>query len=382
MKIAVVCFPSVGGSGVVATAQAVGLARRGHEVHLISRAPPARLEAERDNLTFHRVELEEYPLFESPPYTLALASTLIDVARAERLDVIHVHYAVPHAASAQLARQALAPHAPKIVTSLHGTDVVRIGIHPAYRSATVFSVGQSDAVIVPSRYLAEEARRLLEVPLTRQIEVIPNFVDTERFAPPSGAFGSPLEQLFDASEAGSPVLFHVSNFRAVKRVKDVIEALARLRRRLPARLVLVGEGPERAAAEEQVRALGLQRSVHFAGRRDSFVGDLGHASAFLLASETESFGLAALEAMSAGVPVFGYRVGGLPELVTPDVGTLVEPFDVEALAGAMGEVLADPERHAHFRRAARARAVEQFRAEPALDRYEAYLHQVLEGKTK
>lgn len=380
MSIGIVCFPSLGGSGVVASAEAMGLAARGHRVHLIARSRPARALPACERLFFHPVELTEYPLFEHPLYTLALASTLIDVVRTHALDLLHVHYAVPHATSAYVARQALGSRAPKLVTSLHGTDVTRMGVEPAYRSATVFTVAQSDAVIVPSAFLQREAYRLLEVPASLPIEVIPNFVDSDVFAPAAEPDARVLSPLFGPDTGEGPVLFHVSNFRPVKRVTDVIEVLARLRKEVPAKLVLVGEGPERAGAEARVRQLGLERWVCFTGRRNDFADDLKHADAFVLPSQTESFGVAALEALSVGVPVFGYHVGGLPEVVTSEVGALVQPLNVDALADAILAMLKNPAARASMRAAARKRALEQFRAEPALDRYESTLRRILEER--
>ena len=368
LRVGIVCFPSLGGSGVVATAQAVGLAARGHEVHLIARALPGRADALPAGLTYHPVALPPYPLFDAPPYTVALASTIIDVARAHRLDVVHVHYAVPHAASAYLARQALGAAAPRVVTSLHGTDVTRVGVDPAYRPVTVFCVGQSDGVVVPSRFLQREAERLLGLPAGLPVEVVPNFVDTARFSPGPDA----------PAPGDAPHLLHVSNFRPVKRVPDVLEAFARVRRALPgARLTLVGDGPDMGVARHRAWELGVDAHARFLGRQTDFMAELRSADAFLLPSESESFGVAALEALSTGVPVFGYRVGGLPDLVTEDVGRLVTPLDVDALAAATVAVLRAPDVHARLRRAARARAVEHFRAEPALERYEAYLRHVL-----
>lgn len=378
MTIGIVCFPSLGGSGVVASEEAMGLAARGHKVHLIARERPPRALPACDRLFFHPVELSEYPLFEYPLYTLGLASALIDLSRAHGLELIHVHYAVPHATSAYVARQALGASAPKLVTSLHGTDVTRVGVEPAYRSATTFAVGQSDAVIVPSAFLQREAHRLLELPASLPVEVIPNFVDTDRFVPKDADDTRVLRGLFGPDAGEGPLLIHVSNFRPVKRVVDVIEVLARVRQHLPARLVLVGEGPERSLAETRARQLGLEPWVAFTGRRNDFAQDLRHADAFVLPSQSESFGVAALEAMSSGVPVFGYRVGGLPELVTEEVGALVQPFDVDALAEAVLVTLQNPGAHQSMRAAARARAVTHFRAEPALDRYETLLRRVLE----
>ncbi len=380
--IGVLCFPSIGGSGVIASELAVGLARRGHRLHIFATAPPSRPLPACERLTFHRIPVAPYPLFEHAPYDLAAASTIVEVARAERLDLLHVHYAVPHSTSAYLARQILgaaAPNAaPKVVTSLHGTDVTTVGADPSYREVTRFTVAASDGVVVPSRSLEVAARALLGSTSAPHIEVIPNFVDTQRFAPALRPDPARLHALFGGDGRG-PTLFHVSNFRAVKRTTDLVEVLARVRRAVPARMVLVGDGPERAATEARARALGLAEATVFLGKQDGFVELLQHADAFVLPSHSESFGVAALEALSAGVPVFGYRVGGLPELVTPEVGRLVEPHDVDALAAALIAALRDPTTRSSLAAAARARALAEFRIEPALDRYEAYFDRVIAG---
>jgi L-malate glycosyltransferase len=382
LGIGIVCYASLGGSGVVAADLAGGLALRGHRVHVIASAPPSRPLPASERLTFHPVTVAEYPLFEQAPYELALSAVIVEVAAAQRLDIVHVHYGVPHAASAYLARQALGAAAPRIVTTLHGTDVTRVGAHPSYRSITRFTVAASDALTVPSAFLRVAATRLLAGDGAPAIEVIPNFVDTDRFTPPAARDRGRLDALFPAgsgNSANGPVLFHVSNFRPVKRVGDLLEVLARVRRHLPARLVLVGDGPERSAAAERARALGLDDCVCFLGQRTEFADALRQADAFLLPSETESFGVAALEALSSGVPVFGYRVGGLPEVVADGTGMLVAPGDVDALADALGAVLGDPARHAGMSRAARARAVAGFGRDAALDRYEACYRRVLDG---
>jgi N-acetyl-alpha-D-glucosaminyl L-malate synthase BshA len=365
LHIGVVCFPSLGGSGVVACELALGLAARGHDVHVLATARPARAQSS-ERLTFHPVRVPKYPVFEHPPYTLAVASLIVEVAHAHALDVLHVHYAVPHAASALLARAVLGARAPRLVTSLHGTDVAPLGADPAYRSVTAHAVAASDAIIVPSGYLRGEVRARLGLPAGTPVEVVPNFVDTERFAP-----GPPRPR-------ARPVLFHVSNLRPVKRAVDLVEVLVRVRRHLDARLVVVGDGPDAPAVEDRAAALGVDRHVQLLGRRDDFLGELRAADAFVLPSEVESFGVAALEALSAGVPVFGYRVGGLPEVVVDGVGRLVEPFDTEALAGAIVETLAAPAAHAAMARAARAHVLERYRREPAIDRYLTIFQSLLE----
>jgi L-malate glycosyltransferase len=383
LAIGVVCYPSLGGSGVIASELAVGLAQRGHRVQVIASAPPSRPLPEHDRLFFHEVSVADYPLFEHPPYAMALAAAIVEVTNEQRLDLLHVHYAVPHAASAYLARQVLGRAAPRVVTTLHGTDVTRVGLDPSYASITRFTVAASDGLTTPSDFLRREAHRLLDVPEEPPIEVIPNFVDTDHFVPAAARDRTRFDALFAAVggaalPSGAPVLFHVSNFRAVKRTADLIEVLARLRRQVPARLVLVGDGPERAHAAQRARDLGVAHSVCFLGKRGDFVEYLKHADAFVLPSESESFGVAALEALSAGVPVFAYRVGGLPEVVSDGVGRLVEPFDTAALAAAVYDVVTDPARHAQMARAARAHALAHFRREPALVRYEAYFSRVLE----
>ncbi|MGA9523429.1 MAG: N-acetyl-alpha-D-glucosaminyl L-malate synthase BshA [Myxococcaceae bacterium] len=377
LAVGIVCFPSFGGSGVVASELADGLSARGNRVHLFSTAWPGHAVASAQHVRFHEIQVPSYPLFEHAPYTLAVASKLMDVARAEKLDIIHVHYAVPHAASGYLARQLLGTDAPRLVTSLHGTDVTRVGADPSYRSVTSAAVAASDGVIVPSDFLRREARTQLQLAESVPIEVIPNFVDAERFAPAARRDRSRLDALFGPSAGKGPVLVHVSNFRPVKRPSELIEVLSRVRRQLPARLVLVGDGPERGTAEARARALGLGDAVRFLGIRRDFVEWLPHADAFLLTSENESFGVAALEALSAGVPVFAYRVGGLPEVVSPGAGWLVEPLDVEALARAVVDALSNPGALEVMGQAARRDVVERFRREPALDRYEEFYRQVL-----
>lgn len=370
LHLAVVCYPSLGGSGVIAADIAAGLAQRRHRVHVIASAPPARPLPESENLFFHEVRIADYPLFEHPPYGVAVAAAIVDVVRQCRIDLVNVHYAVPHATSAYLARQVLGADAPRIVATLHGTDVTRVGVDPAYQSITAFAVAQADAVTVPSAYLQRETHRLLHLPHALPVHVIPNFVDTERFRPPERRERARLRGFFPAGDADAAVLVHVSNFRPVKRVVDLLEVLARVRRTLPARLLLIGDGPERGRAEQRARELGLTEHVCFLGKRPEFADLLRHCDAFLLPSESESFGVAALEALSSGVPVFGYAVGGLPEVVTADVGTLVPAYDVDALAAAVAEVAGRISLRDRLGEAARARAVAGFGRDAALDRYE------------
>ena len=382
LSVGIVCFPSLGGSGIVATELAVGLSLRGHRVHVIASAPPSRTLPTCERLFLHEVSVPSHPALQYAPYAMALASSLVEIATEHRLVVIHVHYAVPHAAAAYLARQVLGGSAPRIVTTLHGTDVTQIGSDPSYRSITRFTVAQSDGVTVPSEFLKSEAYLKLRLPPEPPIEVIPNFVATEHFTPAPRRDRSHFDAMFEsaggaAEDRGAPVLFHVSSFRPVKRVLDLVEVLARVRRHTKARLMLVGDGPDRQRLMQRARELGVQRSVCAVGTHAEFVDYLRHADAFLLPSESESFGVAALEAMSCGVPVVAYGVGGLPEVITPEVGRLVAPFDVDALAAAALGILSDESERDALGANARLRVLSLFRRESAIERYENHYRRVL-----
>jgi len=361
LNIGISCYPTFGGSGVVATEIGLGMARRGHRVHLFAYDRPARLAESADGIIFHRIEVRDYPVFHQPPYTLALTSRMVDVARHEKLDILHVHYAVPHATSAFLARSVLGAHAPRIVTTLHGTDITLVGSDPTYRPITRFSIQQSDAVTTPSTWLRDETHRLLDLD-GLPIDVIPNFVDMQRFAPnrtlPYG----------DRPAA----LVHVSNFRAVKRVPDVVEVFAGVLRERPAHLTLIGDGPERGRVEYLVERLGLQTKVDFVGELHDVRAHLQEADLFLLPSESESFGVAALEAQAMGVPVIASRVGGLPEVIADhETGRLLPVGDIAGMTTAALELLADPARLGRMRLAARERAVGRFEMNAVLDGYVA-----------
>jgi N-acetyl-alpha-D-glucosaminyl L-malate synthase BshA len=369
LAIGIVCYPSLGGSGVVAAELASGLAARGHRVHLIASAEPGRAPLA-SGVQLHRVAVPQYPLFDHAPYEMAVAGSIVDVASAYGLDVLNVHYAVPHAASAYMARRVLGSAAPRCVVTLHGTDVTRVGLEPSIRAVTRFAIAAAEQITVPSEFLRAAAAELLGAEVARRIAVLPNFVDAEAFRPPPAPQPGVIDALFGGAADGA-TLMHVSNFRPVKRTGDLIELLARVRRHTPARLVLVGEGPERAATVAQAAARGLGDCVRALGAVADLPALLGHADAFVLTSESESFGVAALEALSSGVPVFAYRVGGLPEVVAPDCGALVEPFDLDALAAAVVAVLRDPAPLAALRRAARRRAVTHFARAAAIDRYES-----------
>lgn len=382
LSIGIVCFPSLGGSGIVATELAVDLSVRGHRVHVIASAPPSRTLPTCERLFLHEVPVPTHPALQYPPYALALAGTLVEVSSDHKLDIVHVHYAVPHATSAYLARQVLGAAAPRIVATLHGSDVTEIGSDPSLRATTRFSVVKADGVTVPSEFLKAEIYSKLGVPKERAIEVIPNFVDTEHFSPIPLRDRSRFDALFasaggDPEDRGAPVLFHVSSFRPVKRVVDLVEVLAAVRGRMKARLMLVGDGPDRQRLMSRARELNVQQSVCLVGAHAEFVDYLRHADVFLLPSESESFGVAALEALSCGVPVVAYRVGGIPDVVVPEVGRLVPPFDLKALAAATADILSDPSAREAMGRAARAHVTNHFRRVSAIDRYEDHYRRVL-----
>jgi N-acetyl-alpha-D-glucosaminyl L-malate synthase BshA len=366
LRIGVACFSTFGGSGVIAAEVANALARRGHAVHVFSDERPGRLGPDDAALRFHLVTPPAYPQLPHSLYTLALASKIVEVARAGGLDLVHAHYALPHAASAELARQVLAADgagaALRVVTTLHGTDITLVGSDPSYLPLTRFSILASDAVTVPSRWLAEATRRTLDLPAKFSIDVVPNFVDVDRFRPRARTGATPADRL--------PVLVHVSNFRPLKRVGDVVAVFARVRAAGPARLRLVGDGPDRAVAVAELARLGLTADVDLLGEQVDLPAALADAALFLLPSESESFGLAALEALACGVPVVASDVGGLPEVVADgEVGFLHPVGDVAAMAGSARRLLDDPLLRGRMAAAARARAEALFRPEPAIEGY-------------
>lgn len=377
LRIAVVCYPALGGSGVIASELALGLAGRGHRVTLVATALPERLSG--TAVRFERVEVPSSPVFEHAPYGEAVACRLVELVRREPVDLIHLHYAVPHAASALLAAAVLGRAAPPMVVTLHGTDVTALGAHPSLHAVTAAALDACAGLTTPSRYLRGEAIDQFSLPRER-IEVIANFVDLERFRPPPRRDPAQVDALFGGpAEAAGPVLFHVSNFRPIKRPLDLVEVMARIRRTVPARLVLIGDGPERATVEARIEALGLAGAVRSLGRRRDFAGLLRHGDGFLLTSESESFGVAALEALASGVPVFGYRVGGVPEVVAEGTGALVPCGDLDALAAAVIAGTTDRATHAAMAEAARARSESLFSMNLAVERYELYFRHVLAG---
>jgi N-acetyl-alpha-D-glucosaminyl L-malate synthase BshA len=353
VKIGITCYPTYGGSGVVATELGVALASEGHEVHFISYALPTRLDLPRKNVFFHEVVAPSYPLFVSPPYTLALATKMAEVAANAGLDLLHVHYALPHAISAILARE-MGERRLKVVTTLHGTDITIVGQDRSYLPITRFGIERSDAVTAVSRYLREVTIR--EFGVKREIVRIPNFVDATQYRP-DGA--SPYAR--GLVREGEAALIHISNFRPVKRVADVMAIFDRVRRRHDARLLLAGDGPERSLAERLSREGGYEEKTVFLGNVAAVETVLPVGRVMLLPSDPESFGLAALEAMACGVPVVGSDAGGLPEVVIEgETGFLRPVGDVEGMAEAASRLIADPDLHRRFSEASRRRAVEVF----------------------
>jgi len=372
MRIGISCYPTFGGSGVVATELAMALAAGGDEVHVISYALPSRLSLLAPSLFFHEVVVPHYPLFEYPPYSLALASKMAEVARHQKLDLMHVHYAVPNAISAVLAKQILAPLPLAVVTTLHGTDITLVGNDPSYLETTRFGLRMSDAVTAVSSSLREATVEQLGLEASR-IEVIPNFIDPERYAEVRGSAGARRW-----AKPGEKILIHISNFRPVKRIMDVLDVFLEVRKRVPARLLLVGDGPDRAKAEERCRRGGNCGAVTFLGNIAAVEEVLVGADLFLLPSESESFGLAALEALSCAVPVVASTAGGIPEVVRDGIDGLLYPVgDTAAMAAGAAALLADPTRHASFSAAAREGAVARFAQDKVVGQYRALYERVL-----
>ncbi|HIE60542.1 MAG TPA: N-acetyl-alpha-D-glucosaminyl L-malate synthase BshA, partial [Microbacterium sp.] len=358
MKIGITCYPTYGGSGAVATELGLALAERGHEVHFVSYDQPFRLDHFRERVFFHEVEMEDYPLFEHPPYSLALAVALHDTARKHELDLLHMHYAIPHATSAWIAHEMLGEQTDlKIVTTLHGTDITLVGLHPSFHAITRFSILKSHGLTAVSEFLRRETVRDFRVPEQR-IEVIPNFIDTSIYRPG-------LEPSHRATLApdGEKIVMHISNFRAVKRVEDVVAIFARMSAEHPARLVLVGDGPERPRVLLRAEELGVRDKVLFLGKHTSVHELLSCADLFLLPSASESFGLVALEAMACGAPVVASNIGGLPEVIEAGTtGYMFDVGDIQGMAEAGVRVLADDDLRASMSRAGRVLAEERFSA--------------------
>ena len=371
MKIGITCYPTYGGSGVVATELGMELAARGHEIHFISYAPPIRLTETNDRIQFHEVEVSSYPLFDYAPYTLSLAVKMMEVAESENLDLLHVHYAIPHSVSALLARMMAAPRRLPFITTLHGTDITLVGNDRSFLPITKFSIEQSDGVTAISHYLKQ--RTLEDFDIKRPIEVIPNFVNCDLYCrTPNPALRSQW------APDGEPILMHLSNFRPVKRVTDVVEIFALVREKVRAKLVMIGDGPDRGAAEYIVRKKKLGRDVHFLGKQDRIYQHLAQADVFLLPSDMESFGLAALEAMACEVPVVATNVGGLPEVIEHGVdGYLFTPRELEVGARYALEILSRADRGREMGQRARVNARKKYCANDVIPMYEAYYRQVI-----
>ena len=373
MRIGITCYPTYGGSGVVATELGIELAARGHDVHFISYAMPVRITEAAGRIHFHEVEMLNYPLFDHPPYTLALATAMTNVAVNESLDLLHVHYAIPHSVSAYLARAMLKPRRLPFVTTLHGTDITLVGSDRSYLPITRFSIEESDAVTAISEYLRDITKREFEI--RRPVEVIPNFVNCDVFTPANGKC-----RRDEFAPQGEKILVHLSNFRPVKRVPDVVEISALVRREIPAKLLMIGDGPDRTVAEWMVREKQLSADVIFLGKQNQVQDLLGCADVLLLPSDIESFGLAALEGMASGVPAICSRVGGVPEVLRDGVeGYLVEARDVRTMAARALEILSHPERQAEMSRAARQRALRHFCSNNIIPLYEDLYRRVLKN---
>jgi N-acetyl-alpha-D-glucosaminyl L-malate synthase BshA len=365
LKIGIVCYPTLGGSGVVATELGKSLAKLGNEVHFITTGHPSRLSGYDERVYLHKVVTGDYPLFQQyAPYSLSLAVKIREVAEQYRLDLVHVHYAIPHAASAFLAKEMLKPRRLPTMTTLHGTDITLVGMMPSYYEITRFSIEKSDAVTAVSEFLRRETVR--EFHIEHPIEVIHNFVDTGLFRFDE----QPCAARSRLSPHGERVLMHISNFRKVKNLPVVLQVFDEVRKHVPARLALVGDGPEREATERQAEEMGIADRVDFLGDQESVSDILPAADVFLLPSQHESFGLAALEAMACGVPVVGSRIGGLPEVIVhEETGYLCDPTDVPCMTAIVMGLLRDEGLRKSIGRAARARAEREFNRDLIVGRY-------------
>lgn len=372
MNIGITCYPTYGGSGVVATELGKALAERGHSVHFISYALPMRLTGFMDNVVFHEVEMANYPLFDFPLYTLALASKMVEVAKYEKLDIFHCHYAIPHATSAYLAKDILSSQHIKVITTLHGTDITLVGLEPSFLPVVKFSIERSDGVTAVSRFLKEKT--ITNFGIDKDIEVIPNFVDTTKYQRSPSADGRK-----HFARPDEKILVHTSNFRPVKRVPDVIRIFDEVHKKIPSKLIIIGDGPDRSQCELLSRELGVQDHVRFLGKQTDVIHILSLADLFLMPSQSESFGLSALEAMACGVPVISSSVGGLPELqIHGETGYIAEIGDIDRMAKYAIDLLSTPAKYQLFANAARKRAL-QFDAAKIVTHYEQYYQKVLAG---
>jgi N-acetyl-alpha-D-glucosaminyl L-malate synthase BshA len=373
MKIGIVCYPTYGGSGVVATELGMGLARKGHQIHFITYRQPARLTHFQENLFYHEVSNADYPLFEYAPYDTALTSKIVDVVKYENLDLLHVHYAIPHATVAYLVKKILLTEGRylPVVTTLHGTDITLVGQNKAFAPVVAFSINKSDGVTAVSEQLKQET--LKAFPIHKEIKVIHNFIDFQRFKKSN-------KDHFKKAIApnGEKILIHTSNFRKVKRVEDVIYVFQKLYEKTPCKLLLIGDGPERQGLEELCRKVGLCHEIRFLGKQDAVEELLAVADLFIIPSENESFGLAALEAMACEVPVISSNAGGLPEVnIHGQTGFLANVGDVDAMARYAWDILRDEKIHKKFRQNALAQA-KKFDIDYILPQYEAYYESILQ----
>lgn len=366
MNIAIVCYPTFGGSGVVATELGIALSTRGHEIHFITYHQPVRLEAlQHPNIHFHEVNVPDYPLFKYQPYELALSSRLVDVIQNAQIDVLHVHYAIPHAYAAYMAKKMLLDIGIQIpiVTTLHGTDITLVGSHPFYRPAVTFSINHSDRVTAVSESLRQDTLRLFDI--KTKIEVIPNFIDTEKI----NRVGKPCERSLLAQKE-EKILTHISNFRPLKRIMDVIKIFEGLSSEIDCKLMMVGEGPEKVKAIEYVEKTGLEDKILFLGNSNEIDKVLCYSDLFLLPSEKESFGLSALEAMANGVPVISSNAGGISEVNIDGVsGYLADIGDVDTMVVRAKELLSNDALHAQFKKQAKEQA-SKFSLEKIIGKYE------------
>lgn len=377
MKIGIVCYPTFGGSGVVATELGKGLASKGHEVHFITYNKPARLDFFLENLYYHEVSISQYPLFDFPPYESALASKLVDVVRFEKLDVLHVHYAIPHASAAYLAKQILKTYGIDIpvVTTLHGTDITLVGKDKTFKPVVTFSINESDGVTTVSENLKSQTLESFDI--TRDIKVIPNFIDLTRFVSKN------REHFKKAIAPGNErILVHTSNFRKVKNTQDVVRIFHQVSQTIPSKLLMVGDGPERSNAEELSRQLGISNSVRFLGKQDAVEEILSVSDLFLMPSSSESFGLAALEAMACRVPIISTNIGGLPELNEQGItGFLSNVGDIEEMSKNAIHILEDCDRLEKFKQAAYEHA-QKFEISKILPLYEDYYEEAIANSKK
>jgi N-acetyl-alpha-D-glucosaminyl L-malate synthase BshA len=378
MKIGITCYPTYGGSGVVATELGLELAQRGHEIHFISYAQPIRLRGEEPNIHYHEVEVSRYPLFDYPPYDLALATRMAEVAQLYDLDLLHVHYAIPHSVSAMLARQMLAdgPRGRRLpfVTTLHGTDITLVGLDRSYLPITRYSIQQSDGVTAISNYLRDRTQRVFDV--KNNIEVIYNSVNCDVYRRNLDTYAQVRAEY---APNGEKVLVHLSNFRPVKRLTDVIEIFDRVHKKMPSKLLLIGDGPDRSVAEWLAVQKGIHSDVLFLGKQDQIEEKLAIADIMLIPSELESFGLAALEAMACEVVPISTRAGGVPEVIDHGKsGYLADVGDVETMARYAIELLSDEQRLKEMGKVARTAAIERFGSAKIVKQYEDFYRRVLE----